>query len=152
PGIFWVYRLAMGLPLEPAAAIRLVAALFSAATAVALLLAARRLVGNPWGLCAAVFFTFLSADPRMQGPIANTERFMLLPLVLSHLLFLRFSRDARGGRGSVVGVGILVGLASIFKQVAAIDLVFFAVAFPLLVPSARRPLRALGFALLAGSG
>ena len=66
PGVFWVYRAALALPLDPVVAIRLVAALFSAATAAALLLAARRLVEGPWALGAAALFALLSADPRMQ--------------------------------------------------------------------------------------
>jgi hypothetical protein len=74
----------------------------------------------------------------MQGPIANTERFMLLPLVLAHLCFLRLTQDGAGGRRGLVGVGALLGCATAFKQVAAVDLAFFAVAHPLLVPAERR--------------
>jgi 4-amino-4-deoxy-L-arabinose transferase-like glycosyltransferase len=44
PGIFWVYRFALSLPIEPVHAVRLVALLFSAASACALFLLARRFV------------------------------------------------------------------------------------------------------------
>src|SRR5262245_47637340 len=134
PGIFWAYASAAALPVDPVVAIRLVAALFSAATGVALLFVARRFVDRGWALGAAAFFVFLSADPRLQGPVANTERFMLLPLVFAHLLFLRFAREDLGGRWAPLAIGALLGLATSFKQVAAVDLLFFAGAYPLLVP------------------
>src|SRR5215813_1136456 len=48
PAVFWVYRLALALPMEPVAAIHLVAAAFAAATAVALWFLARRFTSDGW--------------------------------------------------------------------------------------------------------
>src|SRR6185436_12772819 len=60
PGIFWVYRLALNLPIEPVRAIHLMAALVSAASACALFFLARRFMREFSALAAAVAVVFLS--------------------------------------------------------------------------------------------
>src|SRR5436305_7140572 len=47
------------------------------------------------GVGAASLFTLLSADPFAQGTAANTEVFMLLPLVLSQIALLKAADNPR---------------------------------------------------------
>src|SRR2546423_9148336 len=89
PAIFWLYRLAFALPLAPIAGVHLTALLWSAASACALFYLARRFMEPlPAGL-SAVLFSVLLADPMIDGVSANTELFMLLPLLLSQLVFFQ---------------------------------------------------------------
>ncbi len=61
PGIFWVYRLALALPLEPVRAIHLTGALVAAASAAALFMLARRFLGLFWAAVAGGTLGLLSA-------------------------------------------------------------------------------------------
>ena len=151
PGIFLAYRLALAAPGDPVPAIRGLAALASAGAALALYLLARRLLGAPAAAFAALLLAWLSADPFLQGPIANTELFMLPWLVLANAAFLA---AARGGRRVLPALlaGVFVGLATCFKQVAAVDALLFVVLFPMLATGERRVARALGFAAWAALG
>lgn len=151
PAIFWVYRLASTLPCDPVRAVHIMGMLFSLGSAIGLYFFARRLLGNSWGLVAALLFAALSADPLIQGTAANTELFMLLPLILSHLLFLA-ARDGRGGKPVLLLIGVASGLAMAFKQVAFVNWVFLAAAYPLSIPGDRRWRRGLDFALWSATG
>jgi 4-amino-4-deoxy-L-arabinose transferase-like glycosyltransferase len=119
PAIFWVYRAALSLPLDPICAVHFVAMLFSAASACALFLLARRFVSQFWAFVAATLFALLSVDPLIEGTAANTELFMLLPLILSQIAFLRGVDNSRPMWIFVCGV--LIGIATAFKQVAAVN-------------------------------
>src|SRR5580658_1150337 len=54
PGIFWVYRLALALPMEPVRAVHFVGALFAAFSAGALFVLARRFMAMFWAAVAGV--------------------------------------------------------------------------------------------------
>src|SRR5262249_14767269 len=88
PAVFFIYLIALRLPLEPIRAIHFVALLFSAASVCALFFLALRFMDRFWGWVAAALFAFLSADPLVQGTAANTELFMLCPLILSQITFV----------------------------------------------------------------
>ena len=92
PGIFWVYRIALSLPIEPIRAVHLLGLLSAAASACALFFLARRFTGDVWATGAAALFALLLADPMIDGTAANTELFMLLPLILSQLAFFPSGR------------------------------------------------------------
>ena len=90
PGVFFAYRAALALPGDPVVAIRAVAALFCAGSAVALFALVRALLGSAAAAgVAALLYVFLSADPLLQGPIANTEIFMAPWILAAALLSLR---------------------------------------------------------------
>lgn len=135
PAIFWVYRLALALPLEPAAAAHLVAAAFAAATSIALWFLARRFTSDGWAVVAAATFALLLADPAVQGTAANTELFMLLPLVLAQIAFFRAAESA-SARWSIL-CGVLSGVAVAFKQVAAVQLLLLIAVWPAFAPRER---------------
>src|SRR5262249_55634973 len=85
PAIFYVYRFALSLPLKPICAIHLVGLLFSAASVCALFGLGLRFVEPFWAWVSAALFALLCVDPLVQGTAANTELFMLCPLVLSQI-------------------------------------------------------------------
>ncbi len=119
PGIFWVYA----APFQAAGpyqmtAIHAVGLAVIGATCMLLFVIGRDLGGFRTGLLAALFYGVLTAagNPRLLA--ANTELFMMLPLVASVLLMLR-----RRWFWS----GCLLVAAGAFRQVAAVN-VFLAIA------------------------
>jgi hypothetical protein len=152
PGIFLAYRAALALPLDPVIAIRLVAALFSAATCVALFAVVSPLLGPLAATFSAALLGLLSADPMLQGPIANTEIFMLPGLVAATALFLRMQRGASVTLATSAGVGALLALATVFKPVAATNAPFFALALLVATPGPQRWRQLLRFLVGAALG
>jgi hypothetical protein len=152
PGIFLAYRLALSLPGEPVLAIRGLAALVCAASASALFFLGRRLLPAPAAGVAALLLAWISADPLVQGPIANTELFMLPWLILANLAFLEAVRGAGARALPSLLAGALLGVASCFKQVALVDATLFLLLFPLLATGERRLRRLARFAGWAALG
>lgn len=138
PGVFWVYRLALSLPLDPIRAVHLMGLLFSVASACALFFLALRFMRPPWAATAAVLLGVLSIDPLLQGTAANTEIFMLLPLILSLLVFLSVASDHRQRIPFIVLCGALTGIAAAFKQVAAVNWLLLVSLYPLFARSEKR--------------
>lgn len=152
PAVFWVYRLALSLPIDPVRSVHLMGLLFSAASAVALFFLARRFLTTPWAAAAAGLFALLSADPRVQGTAANTELFMLLPLILSLQAFLQ---ALEGGRRRVLWMvlaGMLTGIALAFKQVAAVNWFFLVTVYPFFSEARERAKGTLWFAAWSALG
>ena len=151
PAVFVAYRLALAWPGEPHTAIRAVAALFAAASALALFALVRALLGAATGLVAALLYVFASADPRLQGPIANTEIFMAPWIVAAALLTVQFARG-RATLARALAAGVSLGIAIAFKQVAAVNAPFLIAVAALAAPRGERARVGLRFALglLAG--
>ncbi len=151
PAIFWVYRAALTLPVDPIRAIHFAALLFSAASSCALFFLARRFTNEFWAFAAAVLFTLLSVDPLAEGTAANTEIFMLLPLILSQIAFLKAVENSRNTI-SIFLCGVLTALAIAFKQVAAVNWFLLVALFPLFAATTKRWRNAIKFAALWAAG
>ncbi len=68
-------------------------------------------------------FAFLFATPLIEGNIANAENFMVLPILLSGFLILRFidkEHEKKMDR-TLLMPGLLLGIAFLFKVVAVFD-------------------------------
>ncbi len=152
PAVFYVYQFALSLPFEPVRAIHFVALLFSAASVCALFFLALRFMDDFWAWVAAALFGLLSADPLAQGTAANTELFMLCPLILSQIAFI----SAASGRDRnvlfIVLAGVFTGIASMFKQVAIVNWFFMAALYPLLAEGQKRWRAAVSFVLWSATG
>ena len=129
PGIFAVYRLAIALAGDSVVAIRALAAVFSAISCIALFHLVRLLLGIGAGLTSALLLAFLAADPMIHGSIANTEVFMLPGIIIANLLVLRAIDSAKPPIVTSLAAGIAIGIAIAFKQVAALNVPFFLLAF-----------------------
>ena len=126
PGVFVAYLLAFATAGPTVEGIRFFLAAWTAATAAVLYGLVRRLAGGLAAGFALLVFALASADPRVQGHAANTENWMLLPLVLAAAACLRGWQ--RGDRASWLACGALAACACWFKQVAATDACLFAAA------------------------
>jgi 4-amino-4-deoxy-L-arabinose transferase-like glycosyltransferase len=146
PAIFWVYRAALALPLEPIRAVHFAALLFAAASTCALFFLALRFLNRFWAFVAAALFTLLSADPFAQGTAANTEVFMMLPLILAQLAFLKAAENRHNVLLTLV-CGALIGIAIAFKQVAAVNWFLLIVLYPIFTAPEKRWRDAAAFAL-----
>jgi len=151
PAIFWVYRAALTFPIDPIRAVHLAALLFSAASGCALFFLALRFVNRFWAFVSAAVFILLSADPWIEGTAANTEIFMLLPLILAEITFVK-SIDRPHDRFSSVLCGALTGIAIMFKQVAAVNWFLLIVVFPIVAPVERRWRGSVLFAIWSTTG
>ncbi|HET9856248.1 MAG TPA: glycosyltransferase family 39 protein [Chthoniobacterales bacterium] len=151
PAIFWVYRAALALPLGPIRAVHFAALLFAAASSCALFFLALRFMNRFWAFAAAALFTLLSADPFAQGTAANTELFMLLPLILSQIAFLKAADNPRNIL-SMLLCGALTGIAIAFKQVAAVNWFLLIALYPIFAASEKRWRNAVTFAIWSLGG
>jgi hypothetical protein len=152
PGVYLAYRAALGLHGGSIVAIRAVAALFAAVSSIALFFVVRPLLGSVAAALAAILLGFLSADPMIQGPIANTEIFMLPGLVLAAALFLRVVSAQKTPAVVCTALGVSLGVATAFKQVAAVNIPFFLLAFALCVRGPGRWRRLAAFTGWMGLG
>lgn len=117
-GIFVVFRLIEAARLGSVRGIHFAGALVAAACALVLLAITRQLWGRGVGMLAALLFTLVMATPYLQGPTANSELFMLVPLLGSIWLLLRADEHPLTGRTGLLllaACGVVGGLASLLK-------------------------------------
>jgi hypothetical protein len=143
PGVFGAYLLAFAIFGPSEEGIHAFAALWTLATALALFALMRRLAGELAAGFAVLAFAVTSTEPRLYATAANTELFMLLPMVASVWAALRAA--ARDGIGWWIVCGALAAGACWFKQVAVTSAAFVA-GFAALDALARRP-RAVSLAV-----
>jgi hypothetical protein len=100
---------------------------------------------------AATLFTLLSADPFVQGTAANTEVFMLLPLILSQIAFVKAAGNPRNIL-PMLACGALMGIAIAFKQVAAVNWFLLIALYPIFAAPGKRWRAAIAFAIWSLGG
>jgi hypothetical protein len=147
PGVFFVYAGAFLLLGQSIESIHLVMYAWTAATALVLFGCVRRLADGLAGCFAVLVFATASADPRLAANAANTEIFMLLPMVASVYCMVRALQTQSRFRWWLF-CGALAAAACWFKQVAATNALYVA-AVPA-VAALRGRLRACG-GLAAGA-
>ncbi len=124
PGIFAIYTAGMFIFGRSAEAIHFFMFLCTLGTMGLLYRLVRRLCGTGAGLLAALVLGIITAEKGVLGSAANTEIFMLLPLVGSLLCLV--PKEGRPGWWRIVGAGALAAAACWIKQVAAMDAAFLA--------------------------
>src|SRR5262249_10506528 len=116
PVVFFWYLLGFQVFGESATGIHLTLMVAAAAAACGLFLVVERLTGRTAGLLAAGVFVLGSAETGYFGSAANTEIFMLVPVLFGVHHLLRAAENNRGRWWLLAGVW--VGLATLTKQVA----------------------------------
>jgi 4-amino-4-deoxy-L-arabinose transferase-like glycosyltransferase len=152
PAIFWVYRAALAFPMDPIRAVHFAAFLLSAASACTLFFVALRFINRFWAFTAAVVFILLSADPWIEGTAANTEIFMLMPLILAQCAFFSAIENQNRNAVSILACGAFVGIAIAFKQVAAVNWFLLVALYPIFATGEKRWAGTVRFAALSVSG
>lgn len=122
-------------------ALHLVTTAVVLATQACLMAAAALLYGRKRALVAGLVFAVVMDTPLIEGDLAMTETFMILPATLAVLAFVSAERRGEDRRFLLyLAAGLLTGLAAGYKQVAVFD--FAAIALMVLLTHGR-PLRAL---------
>jgi hypothetical protein len=144
PGVPYVYAAFFAVFGQTDVAVHLGVLTINAASVVLIFLLGKQLFNPPVGLIAAGSFGLLSLSRTTTGFTANTEHFVLLPMLAATLLLLRALEQER--RMPLLASGFLFGIAVLMKQPA----VFFAAfgAFLLLTQGLVRNGRSLGRLLL----
>lgn len=123
PGVFAVYALALTVLPPTAVSVHVVAGVWTALSGLVLFGLVRTLAGGLAAGFACLVFAVFSTDPRLFATAANTEVFLLLPMIASAAWALRAAERGRGWWTA----GLLAGVACLFKQVAVTHLAFLAV-------------------------
>jgi 4-amino-4-deoxy-L-arabinose transferase-like glycosyltransferase len=152
PAVFYVYQLALSLPFEPVRAIHFVGLLFSAVSVCGLFFIGLRFMDRSWAWLAAALFALLAADPLVQGTAANTELFMLCPLIFSQLAFLTAAGKNRGNILFMALSGALIGIAFMFKQVAVVNWFLVAALYPISSTEEKGRRDAVSFIMWSATG
>jgi 4-amino-4-deoxy-L-arabinose transferase-like glycosyltransferase len=126
PGVYVAYATAFVVFGESIEGIRILLWVATAAAAFALHALVRVLAGPLAAAFALLVFALASGDPNLQGHAANTENWMLLPLVLAALAAVTGWRE--GGRWRWLACGGCAALACWLKQVAVTDACLYAAA------------------------
>ena len=118
-GIFLIYAGIFDLFGNGTIALRFAAWIAAAVTTAAVWGLARILVSPRAGIVAAFVFALLSASPALEGYTANAEIFMGAPAALVALWLYRVGATGWSA-GQLVGIGVLIGIASSLKPSGAV--------------------------------
>jgi len=144
PGIFWVYAITFRLfGNYQMTAVHAIAILVIAATCVLIFIIGRQLSSTRSGVLAAIFYGVMTGagNPRLLA--ANTEAFMMLPLTASVLLMLR---------RRWLWSGLLLAMAGVFRQSAAVDVLLLPLAVVFFEPRDSRLRASVLFAVGLAAG
>lgn len=128
-GIFLIYRLSEAIGLGSAAGLRVTGALFCAGATLLICAITGRIWDRAVGFWSAALFAAIMALPVLEGPTANAEVFMLVPLLSSLYLLLRADEARLGGRRNLlllIAVGLCAAVALVIKPSAVVILPFVA--------------------------
>lgn len=114
PGVFYTYALAFAVFGESVAAIKGVLLVWIMATVYLIYRLGRRMANRRVGLLAALGAALLFATWELSAFSARTELFVVLPQVGVALL-LAGRKQNGGDYGRFLGIGVLAGLAFLFK-------------------------------------
>lgn len=120
-GIFLVYAGMLDVLGTSQVAFRIGAAIFAAATTVAVWLYGRRWKGPRVGTTAAIIFAVAAGLPSVEGYTANSEVFMAMPAAFAALWLFWACRHG-WDLGHLTGIGVLIGLSTLLKPSGAMML------------------------------
>jgi 4-amino-4-deoxy-L-arabinose transferase-like glycosyltransferase len=112
-------------------AVHVLAALWHFGTSIIIYLLSARLYGRRIAIYAALLFIYFSANYHTHDMIAaNTELLMAMPYTASVYLYIKTRRAGRDEQSVdsalvLVAAGLMTGVATMFKQVGALNLAFF---------------------------
>ena len=130
PAIYFTYAFIFKYFGESILSIRLFTLLVSLLCTLLIYLIAYWFWGSMGALLAAFLYAVFSGGPFIQGTSANTETFMLLPMLIAFYLFILSIKKNLWDNLALLCAGIFSGLAVMFKPVALLNfLALFLFAF-----------------------
>ncbi|MBI5284032.1 MAG: glycosyltransferase family 39 protein [Chloroflexi bacterium] len=140
PLIFFTYAGIQSLFGTSVFALHLVTTAAVLGTQAAVMMIGALMYGGRRAIVAGALFAFAMGTPVIEGNLAMTETFMILPASLAVLVFVIAERRGDAPLAYYVAAGLLIGIAAGYKQVAVFD--GAAIALMIWLTHAR-PLRAL---------
>ncbi len=122
PGTYIAYAVIMGLFGQTIRGIHLGLLIVNAISIVLVFLLGRRVLGRLGAVVAAATFALMSVHPSVNGTSAHATQFAV-PFIVGGFLIMLQSLDA-GKPMRLIWCGILLGMATLVKQHAAIYLLF----------------------------
>ena len=119
PVVYYIYAFIIKAFGGSILSIRLFSAFYSLLTTFAVFLLTLLLFEAGPALLAAGLYAVFSTGPFIQGTGANTEVFMVLPMVLAFTAFV-YGRK-QGSSSWIIVAGVLSGLAVMIKQTAVLN-------------------------------
>ncbi len=98
-----------------------VATLVALATQASVVATAALIFGRLRAAVAGAVCALLLGTPLLEGNLATTETFMILPTSLAVLVFAWSERRSRASPVAYITIGALIGVAAAYKQVAIFD-------------------------------
>jgi hypothetical protein len=123
PGVYYAYAGIFAVLGQTDVDIRLALLVINAISILLVYRLARRLLGDTAALTAAVAFALLSLSQASYGFTANTEHFVVLPM-LAGVLLLVPAEPGRHRPLRALAAGLLLGIAFLMKQHGAAFIVF----------------------------
>ncbi len=113
-----------------------------------------RIFGPGRAVAAAAIFALVMGTPLIEGNLAMTETFMILPSSLAVLAFVLATEQRRHGPALALYAlaGVMVGIAAGYKQVAVFDGAAIALMIALTQARPLRPIAALACGFLLPQG
>ncbi|MFC1540479.1 ArnT family glycosyltransferase [Candidatus Margulisiibacteriota bacterium] len=129
PLVYYTYAAFVKLFGNSIEAIRYPTLVYSLLSTIALFYLGALLWGSGIGLLAALFYAVFSGGVLIQGFTSNTETFMVLPLILALIFFIKGQEEKEEGLWYFYA-GLFSGVALMFKQVAVFNfLILFLLLF-----------------------
>jgi hypothetical protein len=123
PGVFLIYLTTFALFGQSVQAVHVVMHLWTLAGVVLLFKLVQRLSGTPAGLLAALAYAVMTAGRGVLGSTANTEIFMLTPMIAG-ILCVTSGRGEQISAWRLIAGGALLACAFWIKQVVITDILF----------------------------
>lgn len=133
PAVFWTYALFIKLFGETPLAIFMMGLTCSWLTLWGCYIAGRNISGSGGGLFAAAIWTVINSDLLLQANQPNTEAFINAALVWAFALLAGAKPNYKQTKRFIV-IGLLYGLASLFKQISLPITVMVFASYILLAP------------------
>lgn len=144
PGIFLTYAAVRALFGPSVLALHAVAMAAVLITQIGVMAIATVLYGAKRALFAGLIFAFVMGTPIIEGNLAMTETFMIVPTTLAALIAVITPRAAAERRFvCYAATGMLLGLAAAYKQVAVFDALAIALIIAFTSDEPLRPILAM---------
>lgn len=100
--------------------IKLLSLIFGVLSLILFFILSKKIFGEKIAFISSALFGLVLATPLIQGNIANTENFMILPIILAMLIFVNFIKNDKN-KNLIFLSSFILGLAFLLKVLAIFD-------------------------------
>jgi 4-amino-4-deoxy-L-arabinose transferase-like glycosyltransferase len=119
PGIHFIFALLYKIVGSNFIAVNFLAVILALVTTLFIYFVSKRLFDRKTAIVSSLLFGIFSSSPHIEGSIATTENFMILPLIIMFFFFIK-AEDKYSWLLYFLS-GVFAGIALCFKQIALFD-------------------------------